>query len=47
MLEKSKEKFDTRFSIRILLKYVPTDASPADMITRGISMSKFKINFDL
>lgn len=44
-LEKSKTEIVTWLFIRILFEYVLTDDNPTDMITRGISIRKFKTNF--
>lgn len=42
-IKEIKREIEASFSIRILFKYVPKHA---DMITRGVSISKLKTNFD-
>lgn len=39
-IRENEGEIETRFSLRIPFKYVPTDADPADMITQVISITK-------
>ena len=37
-----KRKLEEKYEISFHLKYVPTDPNPADLLTRGLKLEKFK-----
>ena len=36
------QELKVKYNLDIVFKYVPTDQNPADLLTRGLSLNKFK-----
>ena len=36
------KELKVKYNLDIVFKYVPTDQNPADLLTRGLSLIKFK-----
>ena len=41
-----KKERNSKLNVSVKLKYVPTDQNPADLITKGLTLNKYKLNLN-